>query len=203
MNFYYLKLRDAVKLPILVAKRTRLETGRGGVKIVGMSSTGMLMFGYRSLAIVDSSYERSKWHVKGLLIIKGKVNLGRGTNLVVAESGTLIFGDKFIITGRSTIICRKRIEFGAGSLVSWDVLFMDTDYHPIYNKDKIIINDEKPILVGKKTWIGCRSLILKGSVIPDGSVISAGSVIAGILTKKDTIYTSNKTILKENVYWQL
>lgn len=30
MNFYYLKLRDAVKLPILVAKRTRLETVRGG-----------------------------------------------------------------------------------------------------------------------------------------------------------------------------
>lgn len=32
MNFYYLKLRDAVKLPILVAKRTRLETVRGGGK---------------------------------------------------------------------------------------------------------------------------------------------------------------------------
>ncbi len=30
MNFYYFKLRDAVKLPILVAKGTRLETVRGG-----------------------------------------------------------------------------------------------------------------------------------------------------------------------------
>ncbi len=161
------------------------------------------MLGYWNLLIVDSSYERSKWHVRGLLIIKGKVKIGKGTNLVVAETGTLIFGDNFFITGRSTIICRKRIEFGTEILVSWDVLFMDTDYHPIYNKDNKLINDEKPILVGKKTWIGCRSLILKGSVIPDGSVISAGSVIAGILTKKDAIYTSNKKILKENVYWQL
>lgn len=131
------------------------------------------------------------------------MNLGLGTNLVVAESGSLFLGNKLIITGRSTIICRNRIEFGADTLVSWDVLFMDTDYHPIYDKDKMTINNEKPIVVGNKTWIGCRSLILKGSVIPDGSVIAAGSVIAGILTKKDAIYTSNKKILKENVYWQL
>ena len=160
------------------------------------------MLGYWNLAIVDSSYERSKWHVRGLLIIKGKVKLGKGTNLVVAETGTLIFGDNFFITGRSTIICRKRIEFGTEILVSWDVLFMDTDYHSIYDMDKTIINEEKPIVVGNKTWFGCRSLILKGSVIPDGTAISAGSVIAGVLTKKNAIYTSNKKILKENVYWQ-
>ena len=30
LNFYYFKLRDAVKMPILVAKRTQLETVGGG-----------------------------------------------------------------------------------------------------------------------------------------------------------------------------
>lgn len=159
------------------------------------------MLGYRNLAIVDGRYDRTKWHVKGTIIIKGSVSLGRGTCLAISETGTCVFGSDFVITGKSTIICRKYIEFGSESLVSWDVLFMDTDYHKILNQRGTLLNDNKPIIIGEKVWIGCRTLVLKGSTIPDGCIISAGSVIAGNYPNQNTIYTSNKKVLRSDILW--
>ena len=161
----------------------------------------MLLLGYRGLAIVDGRYERTTWHVKGNLVLCGKVLLGRGTNLVIAEKGTCVFGDNFTITGRSTIICKKSIEFGANVLISWDVLFMDTDYHYIINNSNYVINGDSPIFVGNNVWIGCRSLILKGSKIPEGCIIAAGSTISGQLGKCNAIYGSERKLLRSDISW--
>ena len=159
------------------------------------------MFGYNGLKIVDDRYDRTKWCLKGSIILKGKVRIGRGANLVVSKTATCVFGNNFTITGRSTIVCRNRIEFGADVLVSWDVLFMDTDYHPMLDSAGVVINKDKPIIVGDKVWIGCRVLILKGTVIPDGCIIAAGSTISGKLENSNTVYSSERKELKRDIFW--
>ena len=80
----------------------------------------------------------------------------------------MILGRDFIVTGRSVILCTKRITFGDECLLSWDLLIMDTDWHSVISTaDSRILNPSKPINVGNHVWIGCRSVILKGVSISD------------------------------------
>lgn len=201
INFHYFPLKQAVRLPILVSRRTVLKELRGGVKIQGPIKTGMLLLGYQRLGIHDGYYNRTVWQVSGQLTIKGeKIDIGRGSSLCV--SGNCYLGDHFTITGKSTIICRKNISFGDGVLISWDSLIMDTDYHYITNSEGQVINKEKPIIIGNNVWIGCRTTILKGTTIPSKSVIAAGTLVACKMEEENCVYSSDGKILKRNIHWQ-
>lgn len=139
-------------------------------------------------------------------VIKCKsVNIGRGCRICVAEGGVLTLGDKFSITGDTTIICSKGITFGDDCLLSWDILLMDTDFHSISNEQNEIVNSSRPISFGDHVWVGCRSIILKGSEIPSGCVIAAGSLLSGSkLTRHNSVYSangSNVSTIKENIFW--
>lgn len=201
INFHYFPLKQAVRLPILVSKRTVFQELRGGVKIEGQAKTGMMLLGYQRLGIHDGFYNRTVWQVSGQITIKGeKIDIGRGSSLCV--SGHCYLGDHFTITGKSTIICRKNVSFGDGVLISWDSLIMDTDYHYIADDEGQIINNEKPIIIGNDVWIGCRTTILKGTTIPSKSVIAAGALVTGKMKEENCIYSSDGRILKRNINWQ-
>lgn len=161
----------------------------------------MLLLGFPYLGFQDSSYENTIWEVSGVITIRGnKVRIGRGSKFCV--HGECGMGENFIITGRSTIICNNKIVFGDNVLISWDILLMDTDWHKIYNDRNELLNGDKPIIVGDNVWIGCRSTVLKGSIIPSNSVIAACSIISGEMNKERCIYTTNKRVLKENIFWK-
>lgn len=89
----------------------------------------------------------------------------------------LCIGDKFLLTASSEIICNHRIEIGNDVLLSWDILIIDTDSHLIRNKLLEVINHDKPIIIGDNVWIGCRSIILKGTMIKKFYVIAVGSLV--------------------------
>ena len=201
LSFHYFTLRDALKLPILVSWRTRLQVVRGGVKTECKVIPGMLKFGFRGLGTQDSYYERSIWEVDGVLRFSGpKVHMGRGTRLSV--SGECTFGNDVTITGRSTVMCQNRVKFGDGVLVSWDVLIMDTDGgHSIFDDEGHVLNKDRAIDIGNKVWIGCRTTVLKGATIPDNSIIAACSVVTGKMDYKGCVYTSGGKILKESISW--
>lgn len=113
-----------------------------------------------------------------------------------------MIGSNLTITGSSTIICYKEIEFGDNNLLSWDILIMDTDFHKIYS-DECLTNTEKKVTIKDNVWIGCRSTILKGSIIPKGSVIAAGSIISQQLKTTNCIYGGSPTkVLKANINWK-
>lgn len=52
---------------------------------------------------------------------------------------------------------------------------MDTDFHPIIDKNNTILNKEKPISIGNSVWIGARSTLLKGVSIGNNCIVSANS----------------------------
>lgn len=201
INFHYFHFKQAVRLPILVSKRTVFQELRGGVNIEGPVTTGMMLLGYQRLGIHDGFYNRTVWQVSGQITIRGeRIDIGRGSTLCV--SGNCYLGDHFTITGKGTIICKKSISMGSGVLISWDTLLMDTDYHTITDDQGIVINEDKPITLGNNVWVGCRTTILKGTSIPSNSVVAAGSVISGRMEEGNSIYTSDRKILKRNISWQ-
>lgn len=94
----------------------------------------------------------------------------------------------------------KDVSIGSNTLISWGGEIMDSDFHPIYDKDGICLNYSKPIIIGEHCWIGAHAIILKGSELAKGTIVAAGSVISGKYTEEKMIITSKK-ILKNNIEW--
>lgn len=59
-------------------------------------------------------------------------------------------------------------------------MILDTDFHPRGPDGRITTDPatvSKPVIIGKRCFIGARSIILKGVVIGDDCTIGAGSVV--------------------------
>lgn len=175
-NFKYLKLKHAIKLPILISHRTKLERLKGNIDIHDEVKFGMVKigFGYDGVEIFNKKMP-TIFHLEGNIKFKGKANIGYGSSIVVY--GELEVGDGFIITSKSQIYCKERIVLGRNNLISWDVLIMDSDHHKIIC-EKNHINKNGEIIFGDNVWIGCRNLILKGTRINDNSILAANSKIS-------------------------
>lgn len=204
-NFHYLPFRKACKFPILVSRHVRIKSLRGNI-VLYENYFKSITIGFDSVSVFDNRKARSIWDVapKASVIFNGKAKLGNGVKINVTEGGKLIVGKSVVITANSTIICTNNIEIGDNSLLSWDILIMDSDLHKIYNQENQWINEPEKILIGDKVWIGCRSTILKGSKIPSRCVIAAGTLVSKITTIPSCIYGGSPLrILKKDIHWSI
>lgn len=204
-NFKYLPFKQALFLPIFISRKCNLLVLKGEVEILEKISPGLIQIGYGKIGIFDRRYSRSVLEIKGKITFKGKTRIGQGCKLSVGSNANLVIGNNFMITAESSIVSHEEITIGDDVLISWDVLMMDTDFHSINGENGERINPNKPITIGNKVWVGCRSLILKGSEIPDETIVAANTVYSS------NNFTKNKSIiggvplkvLKENVTWKL
>lgn len=162
-----------------------------------------IRIGFSDVGAINPSEKKTIWDNQGEIIVKGRVELGAGSR--ISNKGSLVFGNGVHFTANADIICHKKIVFGDGALVSWDCLFMDTDFHKIYSLDDVYkneqLNQNDSILVGQNVWIGCRCTILKGSNISKNSIISAGAIICKQYEEKNIIIGGLGKILKKNISW--
>lgn len=205
-NFKYFPLKQAIKFPVLLSRKVKLFRTLGTVEIKSEHiQTAMIKIGFGEVAIFDKKYSRSIWNVQGKVIFNGSAQIGHGSKIAVGENGILEFGENFQVSAESSIVAFHNVKFGNDCLLSWDVLIMDTDFHYITNSDNEIINSPKPIVIGNKVWIGCRSLVLKGSVIPDNCVIGANSIVNQTKpnqTKPNSLWVGNPAKeIKQNINW--
>lgn len=121
------------------------------------------------------------------------------SNLVGLYSRTIIvtrtpeavieIGDNVGISG-ATIYARKGICIGENTCIGGNCKILDNDFHPIDIEDRIkLLNDiyggdsnlipSREIHIGKNCFLGCNSIILKGTVLGDGCVVGAGAIVAG------------------------
>lgn len=201
-NFAYFPLTQAIRLPVMCSHRVWLDRLGGTVQITGEIRTGMVRIGFGEVGIFDRERSRSIWRVEGRVIFEGSAKLGHGTRLSVDPTGTVVFGDDFVITAESAIVCRKAIRFGTSVLASWDVLIMDTDWHSVTDMDGTTLNPDRDIMIGNHVWIGCRSIILKGVSIPDGSIVAAGSIVTkGNLHANSMIAGAPASEVRTGISW--
>lgn len=105
----------------------------------------------------------------------------------------IIIGDRVFIGDNTKFNCKDEIEIKDDVLISWDCLLIDSNSHPInwedrkndvidwkhgnMNKDWNKVETKK-ILISAKSWIGVKSIILKGVQIHEGAIVGAGSVVS-------------------------
>ena len=199
-NLHYFPLKTALKLPVVVSHRTYLRELHGKVKLPEKVERAMIKIGFGDVGHYDRKRSRTIWQVSGTVSFGGKASVGHGSKISVR--GNLFLGDGFNMTAESTIVCAKEIRFGRDCLLSWDILVMDTDEHPLFNKENERINLDKAILVGDHVWIGCKCVLLKGAEVPDNTVVAAGTLLTSSFAGEHQIIGGNPpTVLKRDIRW--
>lgn len=201
-NFNYLPFQQAIKLPVLVSRKTYFKRLRGEVNIQSPIRFGMIKIGYNNCHIFDKKKSRTIWRVDGNINFNGAANIGHGSKIHLGKKGEISIGDNFTINAESTLKIEKELTIGKDVLISWDVLIMDSDCHHIYQEGKII-NQPQSIHIADKVWVGCRNLILKGANIKENSVIGANSLVNTDLLTANAAYVGTPAQkVKEGISWE-
>jgi acetyltransferase-like isoleucine patch superfamily enzyme len=190
-----------LKLPVVVSHRTYLRELHGKVELPEKVERAMIKIGFGDVGHYDRKRSRGIWQVSGTVGFGGKASIGHGSKLSVR--GHLSLGSDFNMTAESTIVCAKEIRFGDDCLLAWDILVMDTDEHPLYNKENERINPDKAILVGDHVWVGCKCVLLKGAEVPSNTVVAAGTLLKSAVTGEHQVIGGNPpVVLKSDVRWE-
>ena len=201
-NLHYFPLKTALKLPVVVSHRTYLREMHGKVELPEKVERAMIKIGFGDVGHYDRKRSRGIWQVSGTVSFGGKASIGHGSKLSVR--GNLSLGAGFNMTAESTIVCAKEIRFGDDCLLAWDILVMDTDEHPLYNKENERINPDKAILVGNHVWMGCKCVLLKGAEVPDNTVVAAGTLLKSSFTGENQVLGGTPpSVLKRDIRWEL
>ncbi len=164
----------------LILKATGVKYGKNlllkGVPVIFNKSGA-------SLSIGDNVTIKSSF-------LSNLVGLYSRTIIVTRAPGAYIFiGNNVGISG-ATIYARKGITIGDNTAIGGNVKILDNDFHPIEveTRNQLLADPNggnsdlipaKEIKIGKNCFIGCNSIILKGSVLGDNCVVGAGAVVAG------------------------
>jgi acetyltransferase-like isoleucine patch superfamily enzyme len=144
-------------------------------------------------------------HVKIVKRDEGRQRLKLGTNVYLAERSRLVFegpdgqidlGDDVFLNARCEIRAREMVRVGAGSILAFDVIVMDTNHHDIEG-----VQTTAPTIIGEHVWIGARALVLRGVTIGDGAVVAAGSVVTSDVQQRTLVGGNPARVLRENVSW--
>lgn len=117
------------------------------------------------------------------------------------ENSQIIIGNNVGISG-ATIYARKSIEIGDNTLIGGNVKILDNDFHPLEIEDRNNDRKEKilakPIKIGKNCFIGCNSIVLKGTELGDGCIVGAGAVVSGKFDANSVIAGNPAKIIKKD-----
>lgn len=157
----------------LLMKATKVQYGKGlllkGMPVIFNKGGATLKIGEN--CTINSSF------------LSNLVGLYSKTIIVTRVPGAKIeIGDNVGISG-ATIYARKGITIGDNTMIGGNAKILDNDFHPIEAEARIRDDKDmiraKEIVIGKNCFIGCNSIILKGTVLGDNCVVGAGAVVSG------------------------
>lgn len=188
--------KQAFKLPVMCRYNVKLLSTSGNV-----TGGGKFSIGFNRTGIYDPRSQRAILNLSGTLIVNGKLGLGAGSRLEIGKTGQLIIKGLVANSAGLTICCHDRIEIGDKTVISWDTLIIDKDFHYILDIEKgTTHSDHKPISIGRGAWICAGAKVLKGSVLPDGCVLGAGAVLNSSFKEPNCLLLGNPaSIVKRGV----
>ncbi len=119
----------------------------------------------------------------------------------------IVIGNNVGISG-ATIYSRKKITIGDNTCIGGNCKILDNDFHPIEveQRNKLLMDvhggdsdlvRSKEIKIGRNCFIGCNSIILKGTVLGDGCVVGAGAVVAGEFEQNSVIAGNPARVIRK------
>lgn len=175
-NFRYLPLGQAIRFPVWVYRPTFFKL-KGTVKIEASTiKFGMIRLGYMGGHMYPNT--GIHWTVEGNIIFKGHCIIGNNSFIVVGKKSTVVFGHDFLASTSLKLISFIGVSFGASTRVGYEVLIMDTNFHPLYNLDKQCFGKAYgKISIGHHNWISTRSIVLHSVTTPKRCIFGLQSVI--------------------------
>lgn len=197
INFRHFGLVGLFKMPIVIqyGSRIRCKT-RNGIAFLKPMHLNMLTIKKGNQIIVERG---------GTLLFTGDKACFNKENLVIVYSkGTFKIGNNFWANAFSEFYCSKELIFGDDVLIGFHVIFLDSDYHPIFNDQHKIINHDRRIILGNNVWISTNVTVLKGTHIGNKIIVGAGSLVTGKLLEEHSIYCGNPAKpVKSGVSWRI
>lgn len=175
----------------LLMKATKVEYGRNlllkGMPVIFNKGGAKLKIGNN--VTIKSSF------------LSNLVGLYSRTIIVTRTSeAEIVIGDNVGISG-ATIYARKGITIGDNTMIGGNVKILDNDFHPIdpiaRRGDVKEMISTRSILIGKDCFIGCNSIILKGTELGDGCVVGAGAVVSGKFGAGNVIAGNPARVIKK------
>ena len=125
------------------------------------------------------------------------MRIGRGASTYramfdVGPRGQVDIGD-YVLVNEAWFICDAEITVGAYTLISWNVVLMDTYRVPLapaarrYEMERIPKcvprrpdggTEARPIRIHRNVWVGFDVCILPGVTVGEGAIVGARSVVA-------------------------
>ena len=125
--------------------------------------------------------------IDGTIVFKGDSCIGNDSYVVCGKHGKILLGENFMATAGLKIVSECGISFGNYTLVGWGNIFIDTNFHPLYdltsNKFRKAFDE---IIIGDNNWFSTNCMTMYGVNTPDNCVFGAKSVIT-----RSTTYESN------------
>ncbi|MCJ8319613.1 MAG: acyltransferase [Colwellia sp.] len=167
--------------------------------IKNIETNGVLQIGLFKNGLVDSS-DKTLLRIEGKLICSGDVQIASGCRILVGKNAVVTIGNSYLNIFTQVAIFHG-LDIGDHCAISWNVEFLDEDFHKINYKDKRAKKNR--ILIGDHVWIGAGVKILKGSVIPNGCVVASNSVVCSTFLEENTLIAGNPAkVIKSNIHWE-
>lgn len=181
---------------VLLARRTRVVAARSAR--VELAPTAWLLIGFH-----HHGPDRALLNLaRGAhLVVDGTVQIWRGAQIHVMEGGRLELGDKDIFNEGSRVICCKSIHFGESSGLSWNATVLDSDLHPIAVGGEWV-QQEMPVHIGDRVFLGAGATVLKGVRIGDGSVVAASALVNKDVPPRCLVGGNPARIIYKEVDWR-
>jgi acetyltransferase-like isoleucine patch superfamily enzyme len=192
-----LKIVDQGQDNIVEISARMRESGSGTITLLGSGNT---------VEIADTDY-----HLGVYLTLKNNSTLKIGGNVncynlvtYQADDAILEIGASVGFNGIVRLSMHEpgRLAIGDGSLFADQVEMSISDMHSIIDATtRTRLNPAKDIVIGRRVWIGSRSLILKGITIGDGSIVGAMSVVTRNVPANCVVAGNPAKIVRENATW--
>jgi acetyltransferase-like isoleucine patch superfamily enzyme len=114
-----------------------------------------------------------------------------GTMFDLGPNARVTLGDFALVHG-ARIICDAEVRIGDYTLISWNVVLMDTYRVPMNARERRVEMEQvpkrelrlacapveaKPICIERNVWIGFDACVLPGVTIGEGAIVGARSVV--------------------------
>lgn len=193
-------LRVFISTRFKVRGKSHIEVGPGSRLHLGTT-----FFGF-----VDGR-ERSLLRVRGRLIIKGSVRVGRGARWDIGEKSKVEIGDGTYFSPNTKLISTEAIIIGARCAIGWGTSILDSDFHTAETLDVVGSRLERvpdrtlsgAVRLADHVWLGSDVKVLKGVSIAAGCIVAAGSVVTRDVTQENVLVGGIPArLLKEGVTWR-